>query len=191
MVVGDRFAWGHLGKTAGDATLGLFQLFPELIVFADAPTENAKHTRFSGRRELVEGKVLALNIRRLPSWVVSFAIDRAAATGAPLWPAEELAGTDLPDRKLHSWLDDGPGVDHWLRVEHLADDFLTFISVFAPVTRTRRWHVRVQALRRVNAHKYDHRISRWLTRKQLAALYERNPLWKSIEQEMYSGIRLS
>ena len=36
MVIGKSFVWAHLGKTGGNTTLRLFQLFPELIEHADA-----------------------------------------------------------------------------------------------------------------------------------------------------------
>jgi hypothetical protein len=39
MVIGERFAWGHLQKTAGNATLGMFHLFPDLVLDADSPNE--------------------------------------------------------------------------------------------------------------------------------------------------------
>ena len=43
MVIGERFAWGHLQKTGGDATWELFRLFPDLVVFADPRNIEAKH----------------------------------------------------------------------------------------------------------------------------------------------------
>jgi len=43
MVIGERFAWGHLQKTAGNATLGMFHLFPDLVLDADSPNEEKKH----------------------------------------------------------------------------------------------------------------------------------------------------
>ena len=55
MVIGERFAWAHLPKTGGSATLELFKLFPELIVFGDFEESNAKHTLFSEREDQVAG----------------------------------------------------------------------------------------------------------------------------------------
>ena len=188
MVVGERFAWGHLAKTAGDATLGLFRLFPELIEFSDDATEPVKHARFAQRSELVAGKILALNIRRLPAWVLSYATDQAANGRTPPWSAEQMSGTAVPDQKLASWLDEGIHVEHWFRVEHLADDFLAFVSAFTPITRARRMRVLVRARRRVNARRYDHEVSRWLSSDQIAALYERNPVWASIERDVYGTL---
>src|SRR5215212_3736115 len=55
MVIGERFAWAHLPKTGGTATVELFQLFPELIVHGDFEDTNEKHTRFDERPKEVEG----------------------------------------------------------------------------------------------------------------------------------------
>jgi hypothetical protein len=186
MVVGEQFAWGHLAKTAGDATLGLFRLFPELIEFADEATEPLKHARFSQRPELVAGKLLVLNIRRLPLWVLSYATDQTVNGRTPPWSAEQMADTMIPDQKLSSWLGDGIHIDRWIRVEHLASDFLALVTELGPVTTTRRMRVQARARRRVNARRYDHDISRWLSSDQIARLYRQNPLWASVERSVYA-----
>ena len=65
MVIGERFAWGHLQKTAGNATLGMFQLFPDLIVYADPLNVEDKHASFASRADQLDGKLLLSNMRRL------------------------------------------------------------------------------------------------------------------------------
>ena len=67
VVIGDRFAWGHLEKTGGDATLELFGEVPEVVRFADPLDSHHKHCSFPDRESAVRGKLLALNIRRLPA----------------------------------------------------------------------------------------------------------------------------
>ena len=71
MVIGERFAWAHLPKAAGTATSRMFGVFPELIQFADPEDTNDKHTPFPDRAEMVRGRLLAMNVRRLPAWVLS------------------------------------------------------------------------------------------------------------------------
>ena len=67
MVIGEHFVWGHMPKTGGEATRAMFALLPELIVYADESHTFEQHTTFVEREEKVRGKMLALNIRRLPS----------------------------------------------------------------------------------------------------------------------------
>jgi hypothetical protein len=71
MVIGERFAWAHLPKTGGMATERMFRLFPALIVFADPDDTDEKHATFRARRRMLNGKLLAMNLRRLPFWVLS------------------------------------------------------------------------------------------------------------------------
>jgi len=74
MVVGEKFAWAHLARTGGTVTQAMFDLFPGLVLFADPQGTNEAHTRFPDRAEDVRGKVLAMNMRRLPSYVLSWAV---------------------------------------------------------------------------------------------------------------------
>ena len=67
MVIGRRFAWAHLPKTAGDATCSMLVAVPGLVQFADRPDSNDKHIPFFGREAEVAGKLLAMNIRRQPA----------------------------------------------------------------------------------------------------------------------------
>lgn len=187
MVVGEAFAWGHLGKTAGDATLRLFELFPEVILFADSARSVKKHARFSQRSELIAGKLLALNLRRLPAWMLSYAIQESISNRTPMRSPRELADSDLPDRKLRSFLDNGPlTVDRWLRTESLKRDFIAFVSELTDVSEERKQAV--LALPRVNARTYDHDVSHWLTQDHVAMLYRRNPLWTRTELAVFGDL---
>ena len=130
MVIGERFAWGHLQKTAGDATLGLFGLFPDLVVFADPRNTEAKHASFGDRKDQIEGKLLVANIRRLPAWTVSWAQHRARlalrpdGSPVPMNSPEQMVRVPRADRCLGALTAQGRfRVDRWLRMEHLADDF--------------------------------------------------------------------
>ena len=63
MVIGERFAWAHLPKTGGSATLELFRVFPELIVFADFDPGNDKHATFKQPRAGSCGIRREMNLR--------------------------------------------------------------------------------------------------------------------------------
>jgi hypothetical protein len=193
MVIGERFAWAHFPKTAGSATTELFRLFPEVVVSGDFADTNDKHAPFAEREEEVRDKTLAMNLRRLPFWVLSRA-QHVARWG--LWPdyepipmatPEELSASSFPDERLSAYTGDGRfGIDRWLRAESLHEDFLAFISEFAEVTDERQAEVR--SLGAVNTHDYDHRIERWFTAGQINTMYKSNPIWARLERELYGDL---
>lgn len=194
MVIGERFAWAHLPKTGGSATLQLFKLFPALILQADFEDNNDKHTLFEARPAQVEGKCLAMNIRRLPFWMLSRA-QHVSRWGVypeykpiPMASADELAESDHAEVRLDLYTTGGRfPIDRWLRMEHLVDDFLSFISEFTEVTDERR--AAAHALPMVNAHDYDHDLASWFTPEQVDRMYDRNPTWEALEERLY-GDRL-
>src|SRR5215213_12041801 len=135
MIIGRRFAWAHLPKAAGTATQAMLEAVPDLVEYADPTDSNDKHDAFWIREEQIAGKLLSMNIRRLPSWILS-AAHHTAISG--LWPdfepqpmptAEEMVETTDPDDMLR-WMTDGPRltVDRWLRTEHLHEDVLTLLD---------------------------------------------------------------
>src|SRR6516162_6439440 len=69
MVISPKFAWGHIGKTGGDVTLAYFKAYFDDIIY-DRPAEPKKHNTFASR-EIDDTRMLILNIRRLPSWILS------------------------------------------------------------------------------------------------------------------------
>jgi hypothetical protein len=193
MVIGERFAWAHLPKTAGIATAKLFDLFPELIVFSDPEDTNDIHTPFSERAEQVQGKLLAMNFRRLPAWVLSRA-QHVARWGIhpdykpiPMDPPEKLAESPFPDSRIQIFTDEGRiRIDRWLRAESITEDFLGFISDFTEVTGERRQ--RVHDLGPVNAHDYDKDVMNWFTPDLIERMYAANPIWARIEREIYGDV---
>lgn len=193
MIIGKRFAWGHLGKTGGTATERLFQLFPELIVHADETVTNAKHDVFAARRADVKGKRLLLNLRRLPSWLLSFHQHKARwgvfpdYKPSPVPCADSIAASSAADEYLDGFLDDGRFKIHrWIRTEYLKSDFLAAISEFTDVPFHRR--VAVRDLEMVNAMEYDHDVMGWFSQAQIKRMYRNNPLWASIEAEIYPDL---
>ena len=174
MVIGERFAWAHLPKTGGMATERMFRLFPALVVFADPDDTDEKHATFRARRRMLDGKLLAMNLRRLPFWVLSRAqyVSREGIwpdyVPIPMAPAAELAESSFPDSRIHLYTDDGRfSIERWLRTESLAEDFLRFASEFTDVSEEQR--AAVLGLGQVNAQEYDHRLEEWFTAEPGAA----------------------
>jgi hypothetical protein len=193
MVIGDRFAWAHLPKTAGTATVAMFKAFDGLVGFADATDDVDAHTSFRERPEQIEGKLLVLNVRRLPAWVISRAsyVSRHGIypnfEPIPLPAPAELADSSFPDERLALFTDDGRlEIDRWLRAESLADDVLALVSELREVTDAERTLVR--GVGRVNSMDYDRDVTHWFTPPEIARLYERNPHWAAIEERVYGNV---
>ena len=193
MVIGEKFAWGHLGRTGGDATIDFFLAFPELIRFADPVTSPDKHTPFSNRKSAVQGKVLALNIRRLPAWVLSTAHHRTRYASPPdheprqMPSPRQMAASTEADEMLLPFSDDGKlEIDRWLRTEFLADDFLAFISEFTEISEAKRQEIlELARSRRGTSLVYDHDPAHWFSRDQIEELYRNNPFWAEVERQVY------
>jgi hypothetical protein len=193
MVIGKDFAWSHLPKTGGDATLAMFHMVPDLIEFADEDDSNDKHAHFHSRAQQVRGKILVMNIRRLPAWVLSRAqhVSRwgkwPAYEPIPMPNADQLAASTFPDDRLMLHTSDGwfwP--DHWLRMETLAEDFLLFVSSLRDITDAERQQV--MSVGEINAAEYDRDVESRFTPDQIRQLYLNNPSWATLEQELYGHL---
>ena len=191
MIIGQAFAWGHLGKTGGHTTWGLFQLFPEVIVSADNLGHETQHTPFADRLSQIKGKDLALNIRRLPSWMLSYHMHRAQFGDypdygpVPMVSPHEMALSDAADQNLGTFTNGGQlEIDYWLRTEHLLDDFAAFISRYVDVTPERRAQITRFGQKNVGA--YDRRLPHWFSSAHIALMYRSNPVWASIEAKVYA-----
>jgi hypothetical protein len=192
MVIGEKFAWGHLPKTGGEATRSMFDLFPDLIVFADPRGTNEVHTTFDARPGEVKGKLLAMNIRRLPAWILSREQHKARwglhpeRVPIPMDSPDEMAASTFPDYRLSTFLANGRfRIDRWLRTEQLGDDFVDFISDFTEVPGDAR--ERIAEIGSVNANEYEHELGRWFTPGQTVRLYANNPVWAEIEKQVYGA----
>jgi hypothetical protein len=191
VVITGQFAWAHLPKTGGDATHEMLCSVPGLVRFADRLDSNDKHMPFFGREREVAGKLLVMNIRRLPAWALSGAHHRASHGEYPdyvpqsLQTPDEIAGRTDADDLLRWMTDHGRfGIDRWLRAESLADDLLALLAELGhdgPEVREA-----VTSVGRVNEGSYDHRLA--FTDEQIRRLYELNPTWASIERRVYGDL---
>lgn len=192
MVIGERFAWAHLGKAAGTATRAMLTAVPGLVLYA-APIDSIdKHDPFWRHEAAIEGKLRAMNIRRLPSFVLSHA-HHQATTGVwpdfealPLASAEEMADSSEPDEMLRD-MTDGPRlpVDRWLRTEHLSEDVTALVAELEALTRAARKGI--AAVPWVGKP-YNHQVASTFTPELIRHLYERNPDWAEAERSAYGGL---
>lgn len=189
MVIADDFAWAHLPKAAGTAAQAMFGSVPGLIAFQAPIDSNDKHAPFAAFEEGIEGKLRVMNLRRLPSWVLSYAHHKATEgvwpeyAPLPMPSVDEMAESSEPDEVL-GWMTSGGRlpVERWLRTESLADDvaaFLVEIGVDPAVARTAADSVPWEG------KPYDHDIGRTFTDAQVRRMYEVNPEWAEAERLAY------
>jgi hypothetical protein len=191
VIVGRDFAWGHMGKTGGDAIWAMFRCVPDLIEFAHAPTDPEKHRTF--RKMGVTDRPLVLNLRRLPSLVLSYVhharnygLDATLPKGTVLTPAD-AAVFPRPERMINNHTDRGRlPIARWLRMENLREDFLDWVSTLRPLTDDE-----VRAIRTVPTKPpmpYDHDPEAFFSAEQIETLYRVSPTWARYELEVYGDL---
>lgn len=192
MIIAESFAWAHLPKAGGTATQAMLTAVDGLIDQADPTDSNDKHDPFWKREDAIAGKLLAMNIRRLPSWVLSAAHARAKDG---LWPDFEplpmpsvgaMIESTSPDDMLR-WMTDGPRftVDRWLRTEHLTGDVVALLDEVGTLTPQAR--AAIDAVPYL-AKGYDHDITSTFSPADVRRMYLRNPGWAKAEWAAYGGI---
>jgi hypothetical protein len=180
-----------MGKTGGDATWQLFRCVPDLVEFEHLPEDPAKHQRFSDRDD-VDGKRLVLNLRRLPSLVLSYVnhafrygLDATLPAGTRLSP-EEAVELPRPERMIRNHTANGRLEIEWLRMENLREDFLELAESLRPLTVEER--TMILAVSTKAPMDYDHDPLSFFTPEQIAALYDNSPTWAAYEREVYGGL---
>jgi hypothetical protein len=191
MVVGKTFAWGHMGKTGGDATFALFQCVPDLIEWAHPITDPDKHRNFESLG--VVRDTYALNIRRLPSLVLSYVhhakrygLDATLPKGTRLSP-DEASRFDRPERMIRNHTARGRiTIDRWLRMESLREDFLDLAWTLRPLSGDEEAAIRHVATK--PPMDYDHDVFAFFSADQIDSLYRSNPTWAHFEREVYGSL---
>jgi hypothetical protein len=194
MIVGEDFAWGHMGKTGGDATYILFQCLPDLIVRAHPPEDPEKHKSFREAGET--DKKLVLNMRRLPGLVLSYVhharrygLGTDFPKGTVITPAEAVF-FPRPERMIRNHTDDGRlAIHRWLRMERLREDFLGFAATLRPLAPAETLSIRRAATK--SPMDYDHDVRNFFTDAQIEALYRNNPTWTHYEELIYGDVPVS
>jgi hypothetical protein len=193
VVIGRRFAWAHLPKTAGDATHLMLNAVPGLVRFADPPDSNDKHLPFFAREREVQGKLLAMNIRRLPAWALSGAQHKAAHGVHPKYEPLALESFDQISSRsdaddLLRWMTDHGRfeVRRWLRAESIEEDVIGLLSELGECSEAAR--EAVMGVGRVNVGGYSPELVEEFTGEQVARLYRLNPTWAGIERRVYGSL---
>jgi hypothetical protein len=189
MVIGRQFVWAHLPKTGGDATAAMLAAVPGLVEFADPPDTEDKHLPLFAEGREIAGKLIVMNIRRLPAWALS-AAHHEARFGVypdyrprPLRTAEEITSKSDADGLLRWMTDQGRiEIDRWLRTESLDQDVIALLDELGVLTA--EVEARVRAVGRVNVGEYE---AAGFSDVQIRRLYERNPMWAAIERRVYPG----
>lgn len=173
-------------------THALFQVFPEVIEFSDPAQTVEQHTAFQDRPDQVGDRKRILNIRRLPSWMLSFHVWKSMVgllpdfEKAPMLSPHEIAESNVADAFLMRYMSpDQPKIDVWIRTEHMIEDFLAFIGDYVDLTSEREEEVR--NLPRVNEVSYDKQVDHWFTSAHIRLMYVRNPIWAAVERAVYGG----
>lgn len=193
MVIGRDFVWAHLAKAGGEMTHALFGLFPEAVEYADKAQTVEQHMAFEDRLDQVADKQRVLNIRRLPSWMLSFHVWKSVIgllpdfEESPMLSPHQIAESNAADAFLARYREpDNPQIDTWIRTEHMIDDFLAFIADHAEVTPEREEAAR--NLPRINELVYDKAIDHWFTSAHIKLMYVNNPEWAKVEAYVYGDL---
>lgn len=187
MVIGRGFAWGHIPKTGGDATMKLFSVVPDIVIAMDARQDPRKHDPFEARHVFVPRFIL--NIRRLPAWLLSLMWQRHlyGKTRMPVMSPNELASWGVADEMIANFTDRGRlKVPMWLRMEHLRQDFLGFVRTLRPVTASEERAI--LTVRTKPPIWYDHNIVNYFSDEHLRRMYSSNPRWAEVEERAYGFI---
>jgi hypothetical protein len=159
------------------------------VLFADHPQTRGKHSSFEERRFLVDGKLLAANVRRLPEWSLSLAFHDQHygkwpdyAPGPTPTPAE-IVEAGHADQCLARVVGDHE-VDRWIRMEHLEDDLVAFLNQVDRLTPEEEQVIR--SVGRVNTKPFPVPApGEFFTPGEVDALYRRNPRWAEVERRTY------
>lgn len=199
MIITRRLQWHHLPKTAGTSTDCLFERSGLPLLWRDSQLSPAKHLPPSAHPD-VQGilspeRLNVVNLRRLPAWLVSNYEHKRQLMGLQLELEPVMKGLFYRHRD-QQWLPADwwllqLGVDSsWqiLRVENLLGDLLELLETFEPVSADA-----VAAMRHapsLNRNSYNKNLGAWCSREDLVSMYEANPLWRSLELQVYGSLVL-
>ena len=212
MIWGKSFIWIHIGRTGGYSVDRMCRILDQEDIHLDPLggewSRWKRHQTIEQREselglDLTTGRAKVSNIRRLPHWIVSFAEYKKKNEGLD-FTTEELVQGRL--RAEHRELTTGEletsrarelhadmllayyglaEMDHWLRTEQLADDFLSLMGNWYQISDEKR--ARIRGIQE-NANQYDRDLSSRFSKQQIAEMYESCPRWRDLELELYGDL---
>jgi hypothetical protein len=201
VIVGRQFVWLHFPKTGGHTVAAAIRaaVANDAGVAFDAPDDARWHDCVADRQRSdptfeVGGRVVVSGFRRLPWWLLSRVHYEAArpphrcASRAMLCRGDyfEHDGRVVRADSLVARMGPRPA-DRWVRLEHLADDFVaSFEGLLGP--RVRRAAKKLRKIVNPSGLDYVKSLDFYFTPQELAGLYAANPAWAAREAEIYGDI---
>jgi len=189
MIIGEKFVIAHIPRTGGDALKSYYRSLelPGSIYGDDDPEKHGIPSDY-----ILENRDLILTIRRLPEREISFYEFHNSRDESPIAENRERPGEFLAERgEGESWI--GPFTDygrrvvsHLIRSEFLFDDLVEVMRLYHDIDPEA---IRLGRFARTKPRgEYDREISRRFTKAELRRLYERSPIWSSLESRAYGDI---
>lgn len=196
---GDNFVWLHLGKTGGTTVNQYGKLCPELVKFRDGDSKPEKHNtieKIERRFPQVDftNKDIILGFRKLESWILShnnhfLSRDLIVNFDDKIYKEKILEGLVYAKGRdtwvsADSWLMEylKRPVTHFIRTEHLQEDF---IRVFGQYGLKDVDKIRHHTLVKNKAQRWGCKII--LSSDQIKNIHNHNPLWSTIQNQLYHG----
>lgn len=199
MIIGESFVWLHLPKCAGTTTTAalLKNFNADTSVQFDATGEGEPiwHDTVEERERRsgvsLSDKDILANIRRLPAYVVSKVhyteslnpdihhTRKNLLTGYVMEADGSLYNADylLGHYNAHN-------VSHWVRTEHLKEDVISVFGKYLDVTG-KDFSLLSE---RINSTDYSRGLAKWYSRREMARLYRKNPVWAKLERRVYGNL---
>lgn len=197
MIITSKLAWYHLPKTAGTTTDQLFLASGLPLLWHDDQNSPKKHLSPSIHPCLdvarLQGTKPIVNIRRLPYWLLSNYQHKIQKMDLDVCFDSVRHGLFWRHRDQEwlpaDWWLERFEVDHnwsFLRVEYLKHDFLRCLNQYEPISTISRLRVGLVGVR--NRNNYDKDLSQWFSSEDLLKIYQSNPIWSSIELNLYGSL---
>ena len=184
-------------KTAGTTTDKLFANSGLDLLWRDSQSSSDKHLPTMEHPVCskidLSNKQHVVNIRRLPSWLLSNYQHKRVRMGLNLQidsVRQGLFWRDRDSRWLQAdwWLERFGIDDSWsfLRVERLKHDFISILSDHESITLPSQFRLRF--VNCLNTTAYDRTLSNWFSASDLLEIYKNNPRWSSLEKSLYGDL---
>jgi hypothetical protein len=199
MIIGPDFVWLHFPKCAGTFTEHLirkyFQDDSTLQFDAIDPLNVIWHQSIRQREKTaginLQGRDIISNFRRLPSWIISRIRYEERRTGKKV-PRDllvqgrffDINGTEASaDKTLLKFSE--RGVDKWIRVENLRNDFVDVFSEYLDLP-SKMTESDFNVLMNTSGDSIN--VDLFFTAIEMELLYKSNPVWAAREEMLYGEL---